>query len=82
MKPERHVLALLFGIGLLGPAFGDDGDSDHLYSNDDFFEFLGSWDGDEDDVQEFLGSVPVLDDDRSVGQSDAEDGRRTDSDSD
>lgn len=53
MNQAVRIVALLCGLGLLGAAWATDDDPD-----EDLLIFLGSWDDDVDEWQEFFDSLP------------------------
>ncbi len=53
MKRVAGIVATLFGLAIGGPGFATDDEADI-----ELLEYLGSWEGDDDEWHEFFDSLP------------------------
>lgn len=54
MNPTTHLIVLLCGVLMAGIAVAADGEPDA-----ELLEFLGGWEGEDDEWQDFFDSLPV-----------------------
>ena len=82
MTRLRVIAALLAGAGW-GAALGAEPGLLDPGPDAELLEFLGSWDGEDDEWQEFFDNLPaVLDEASPIDEPDEPDDTRTDNESD